>query len=35
MNKNAIIFDEIVDKRRAYRVFDAEFKLPESVVKNT
>lgn len=35
MNNNANIFNEIVDKRRAYRMFDTEFDLPESVVKNS
>jgi len=35
MRNQSEIFNQIVDKRRAYREFDPEFDLPESVVKNS
>ncbi len=35
MNESAKIFDQIVDKRRAYREFDTNFDLPDFVVKNS
>ncbi len=35
MEHNSEIFDQIVDSRRAYREFDTNFDLPESVVKNS
>ena len=35
MKDQALIFDQIVDKRRATRAFDTHFKLPETVVKRS
>jgi len=35
MTNNSEIFNQIVDKRRAYREFDTNFDFPESVVKNS
>lgn len=35
MANNSEIFNQIVDKRRAYREFDTNFELPDFVVKNS